>query len=129
MAAHQRISSGGPWEEKLGYSRAVVAGDHVYVAGSTATLNGQVQHPGDPYLQTKVILESIVGPALAEAGHSITDVVRTRVYLRSVDDAEEAGRAQAEFFGEHRPASTLMGNLTFVHPDMLVEIDVDSVKA
>lgn len=127
MGADRLISSGSPWEPKMGYSRAVVAGDYVHVSGTTATVDGELQAEGDAYGQTKVALE-VIARALAEAGYEITDVVRSRVYVSSGDDIDEAGRAHGEIFGEIRPALTILSGVQFVNPKMLVEIEVDAWK-
>lgn len=127
MPADKKISSGGPWEEKIGYSRAVVAGPYVHVSGSTATVEGVLQHEGDAYGQTKVALE-VIAKALAEAGHSLSDVVRTRVYLAHANDMDAVGKAHGEVFGSIRPAATILAGLEFINPQMLVEIEVDSYK-
>lgn len=128
MAADKLISSGGPWEAVIGYSRATVAGNAVHVAGTTATVDGVLQHEGDVYGQTKVALE-IIAAALAQAGHTLDDVVRTRVYLANASDMDAAGRAHGELFGTIRPAATMLAGIQFINPAMLVEIEVDSYKA
>ena len=128
MAADKLISSGGPWEATIGYSRATVAGNSVHVSGSTATVNGELQHKGDAYGQTKVAFE-VIAAALAQAGHSLEDVVRTRLYLADAADMDAVGKAHGELFGEIRPAATMLAGIQFINPDMLVEIEVDSYKA
>lgn len=128
MAADKLISTGGPWEAKIGYSRATVAGDYVHVSGSTATVDGVLQHEGSAYGQTKTALEVVIAGALAQAGYSLTDVVRSRVYLTNADDMDEAGRAHGEIFGEIRPALTILAGVKFINPAMLVEIEVDAWK-
>lgn len=127
MAADKLISSGGPWEELIGYSRAVVAGNYVHVSGSTATVDGVLQHEGDAYGQTKVAFE-VIAKALAQAGHSLTDVVRTRVYLANTADMDAVGKAHGELFATIRPAATMLAGIQFINPAMLVEIEVDSYK-
>lgn len=127
MAADKLISSGGPWEELIGYSRAVVAGNYVHVSGSTATVDGVLQHEGDAYGQTKVAFE-VIARALAQAGHSLNDVVRTRVYLANAADMDAVGKAHGELFGAIRPAATMLAGIQFINPAMLVEIEVDSYK-
>jgi enamine deaminase RidA (YjgF/YER057c/UK114 family) len=129
MAADRLISSGGPWEAVIGYSRATVCGEYVHVSGSTATVEGKLQHEGDAYGQTKVALEQVIAAALAQAGHELTDVVRTRVYLANSEDMDAAGKAHGEIFGEIRPAATMLAGIQFINPAMLVEIEVDSWKA
>lgn len=125
MSADRLISSGGPWEAKIGYSRAVVAGDYVHVSGSTATVDGVLQHEGDAYGQTKVAFE-VIAAALAQAGYALEDIVRTRVYLANAEDMDEVGRAHGELFGEIRPAATMIAGLKFINPAMLVEIEADA---
>jgi len=128
MVADKRISSGGPWEDIIGYSRATVAGPSVHVSGTTATVNGELQHVGDAYGQTKVTL-GIIEKALSEAGHSINDVVRTRMFLANASDMDAVGKAHGEVFGSIKPAATMIAGLEFINPEMLVEIEVDSYKA
>lgn len=127
MPADKKISSGGPWEEAIGYSRAVVAGPYIHVSGSTATVDGVVQHPGDAYSQTLVAF-SVIEKALAEGGHSLSDVVRTRIFLANEADMEAIGRAHGELFSEIRPAATMLAGVKFIDSAMLVEIEADSYK-
>lgn len=97
MAANKRISSGGPWEQSIGYSRAVVAGPYIHVSGSTATVDGIVQHSGDAYSQALVAFQAIEA-ALIQGGHLLSDVVRTRIYLANGSDMEMVGKAHGELF-------------------------------
>lgn len=127
MAADKKISSGGPWEASIGYSRATVAGPYIHVSGSTATVDGVLQHEGDAYGQTKVAFE-VIEKALAEGGHSLADVVRTRMYLANAEDMDAVGNAHGELFSEIRPAATILAGIKFINPLMLVEIEVDSYK-
>ena len=127
MGADRRISSGSPWEPVIGYSRAVVAGEHCYVSGSTATVDGVVQHPGDAYAQTLVAI-GVIERALAEAGMDLTDVVRTRMYLADGADIDAVGRAHGERFGDVRPAATMIAGVSFVDAAMLVEIEADAFR-
>ena len=127
MAAEKKISSGGPWEESIGYSRAVVAGPYIHVSGSTATVDEILQHEGDAYGQTKVAFE-VIQRALAEGGHALSDVVRTRVYLADAKDMDAVGKAHGELFRQIRPAATMLAGIKFINPAMLVEIEVDSYK-
>ena len=126
MTADRLISSGGPWESVIGYSRATVAGDYVHVSGSTATIDGVLQHEGDAYMQTKVTLEQVIAPALAQAGYKLADVVRSRIYLSNAEDMDAVGKAHGEIFGEIRPAATMLAGIQFINPKMLVEIEVDA---
>ena len=128
MAADQLISSGGPWESVIGYSRAVKAGPYVHVSGTTATVDGELQHKGDAYGQTKVAY-SIIEKALAQVGYSLSDVVRVRIYLKDENDMDAVGKANGELFSEIRPAATILAGLKFINPEMLVEIEVDAYKA
>ncbi|WP_440763982.1 RidA family protein [Natronorubrum sp. DTA7] len=123
----RHVSSGTEWEPTVGYSRAVRAGSQIHVAGTTATdENGGVVAPSDPYAQTKCALE-IVAEALEEAGGSLEDVVRTRLYVTDIDDWEEIGRAHGEVFGEIRPAASMVEVQRLIDPEHLVEIEAVAV--
>ena len=127
MPKHFLISSGAKWEEIVGYSRAVRAGSIVEVAGTTAVdENGQVVGAGDSYLQTRFIINKIER-ALKEAGASLQDVVRTRIFVTNIQDWEAIGRAHAEFFREIRPATTMVEVKALISPEMLVEIEVTAL--
>jgi enamine deaminase RidA (YjgF/YER057c/UK114 family) len=127
VAERIRVSSGTVWEGRVGYSRAVRAGNLVFVSGTTATDDqGNVVGRGDPEAQARFILEKIER-ALEAAGASLSDVVRTRVYVTNADDWEAVGRAHAAYFGEIRPANTLVEVSRLVGPDYLVEIEADAV--
>lgn len=128
MAADRLISSGGPWESVIGYSRAVKAGPYVHVSGTTATVNGELQHKGDAYGQAKIAF-GIIEKALSEVDYSLGDVVRIRIYLKDESDMDAVGKANGELFSEIRPALTILAGLRFINPDMLVEIEVDAYKA
>jgi enamine deaminase RidA (YjgF/YER057c/UK114 family) len=120
-----RFGSGGPWEEAYGYSRAVRAGDLVLTAGCTSTVDGVVTGVGDAYAQAGTALE-IALAALRSAGAHLTDVVRTRIYVTDRADADAVGRAHGKVFGAVRPAATMIIVAGLLHPDMLVEIDVEA---
>lgn len=127
MAERQRVSSGTVWEGRVGYSRAVRVGNLVFVSGTTATDDdGNLVEAGDPEAQARYIIEKI-GRALAAAGASLADVVRTRVYVTRAGDWEAVGRAHARYFGETRPANTLVEVSALVGDGYLVEIDADAV--
>jgi enamine deaminase RidA (YjgF/YER057c/UK114 family) len=128
MAADKLISSGGPWESVIGYSRATVAGEFVFVSGSTATVGGELQFKGDAYGQTRTALLEVIAPALAQAGYELGDIVRTRIYLARAEDMDAVGKAHGEIFGEIRPAATMLAGIQFINPEMLVEIEVDAWK-
>jgi len=123
-----RVFSGAPWESKVGYCRAVKAGEHIYVSG-TAPIDeeGQLFAPGDAYLQARRCLE-IMERALQELGCGRESVVRTRMFVTDVGRWEEYGRAHREFFSEHPPATSMVEVRSLIHPDMLIEIEVDAVR-
>lgn len=118
----ERYASGGPWEDRVGYSRVVVAGDLVFVAGTTATVDGVVQHEGDAFAQTTTAF-GVVAEALTAVGCSLADVVRTRLYLVDAEDQHAVGRAHRELFDAARPASTMLVVAGFLDPRMLVEVE------
>jgi enamine deaminase RidA (YjgF/YER057c/UK114 family) len=120
------VSSGSPYEPMIGFSRAVRDGRHVFVAGTCAVMPDGAEPPPDAYGQAKRCLEIIVA-ALGQAGAAPSDVVRTRTFLRDVNDADEAGRAHGEVFGEIRPASTMLVVSGFLDPRWVVEIEADAL--
>jgi enamine deaminase RidA (YjgF/YER057c/UK114 family) len=126
MMARQNVSTGGPWEGKIGYSRAVRAGQSVSVSGSTAMTPSGLIGKGDPYAQTIQTFKTIE-TALKQAGASLNDVVRTRIYMTNIDQWQEVGRAHGEIFGNIRPATTMVEVKRLIDPDMLVEIEADAI--
>jgi enamine deaminase RidA (YjgF/YER057c/UK114 family) len=122
-----RLGSGAPWEAVVGYSRVVVAGDSAWVSGTTATVDGAVVHPGDAAAQTRVALATMER-ALADAGFALGEVVRTRMYVTDISRWEEVGRVHGEFFGEIRPATSMVQVAALIDPAMLVEIEADAVR-
>lgn len=127
--ARRRISSGGPWEARYGYSRVAVAGDSAYVAGTTdAGPDGRSRHPGDPAAQTRAIL-GIIERALGEAGFSLADVVRTRMYVTEVGNIAPVAEVHGEIFEFVRPASTALVVKGLIDPSLLVEIEADAHRA
>jgi len=122
-----RVDAKGPWVESWGYSRALRRGNLVEVSGTTAVgADGVVIAEGNVYLQTKQALGTIAA-ALVELGGSIEDVVRTRVYLRDIEQFADAGRAHNEVFAAIRPVSTCLGGVDFLLPEILVEVEASAV--
>lgn len=123
----QNVSSGSSWEGKLGYSRAVRVGPHVFVNATAATdAHGKTVGVGDVAAQTRRILE-IIEHALEAAGASLNDVVRTRVMLVNMDDWETVGHIHGEVFGDIRPASLMVQVSRFIDSEWLVEIEADAI--
>lgn len=122
----KRIGSGTPFEAKVGYSRVVVAGNLVFVSGTTAMKDGRLVGPGDARAQARQTLANIRW-ALEQAGASVGDVVRYRIYLTDIADWPAVTDEVAAVFGEARPAATLVEVKGLIDPEMLVEIEVDAV--
>lgn len=119
------ISSGSPWEDKVGYSRAVRIGNIVEVAGTTAS-DGDLVIGDNIYDQSKFIFKKIE-VALKEAGASLNDVVRTRMFVTDISKWEDAGRAHVEFFQSVKPVATMVEVSRLIHPDLLIEIEVTAI--
>lgn len=123
----QRTYSGAPWESRVGYCRALRAGDHIYVTGTAPVGDdGGVFAPGDAYAQARRCLE-IIERALRQLGADLSCVVRTRMFVTDIGRWQEFGRAHAEFFGAHPPATTMVQVAALIDPAMLIEVEADAV--
>lgn len=120
------ISSGSPWEDIVGYSRAVKVGNIIEVAGTTAMDGDMLVGKGDVYAQTVYIFKKIE-KALIEAGATLADVVRTRIFITDILKWEEAGKAHGEFFKNIRPVSTMIEVSKLINDDLLIEIEVTAI--
>ena len=126
MVERRNIASGSPFEPVVGFSRAIVAGRHVHVAGTAPVPADGGEVAPDAYSQARRCLE-IIEAALAEAGATVDDVVRTRIFLVDVDDWQDVGRAHGEVFGDVRPASTMVVVTALLDPAWKVEIEADAL--
>ena len=124
----QKVSSGSPWEDIVGYSRAVLVGNVVEVAGTTAMDGDILIGKGDMYTQTVFILKKIE-KALTELGASLDDVVRTRMFVTDISQWEQAGKAHGEFFSKIKPAATMVEVSRLIDDDLLIEIEVTAIIA
>lgn len=122
----QQVGSGSPWEDVVGYSRAVKVGNIIEVAGTTAMDGDLLIGKGDVYLQTKFIFTKIE-KALQQLGASLSDVVRTRMFVTNIKDWEEVGKAHGEFFATIKPAATMVEVSKLIHDDLLIEIEVTAI--
>ena len=127
MSTFERVHSGAPWEAHVGYCRALRAGELVFVTGTAAVEpDGTIHAPGDGYRQNLPCLD-IIRTALAGLGVPMERVTRTRMFVTDIDRWREYGRAHAEVFGKHPPATTMVEIRRLIHPDMLIEVEADAV--
>jgi enamine deaminase RidA (YjgF/YER057c/UK114 family) len=127
VTARRKIASGTPWEAAAGYSRAVAAGDSIWVSGCTSTVDGDVVHEGDPYEQTAQAISNVAW-ALEQLDSSLEDVVRTRIFVTDISRWEEYGRAHAEAFAEIMPATSMVQVAGLIDPRMMVEVEAVAYK-
>jgi enamine deaminase RidA (YjgF/YER057c/UK114 family) len=123
----RRVSSGTPWEPIVGYSRAVAAGDHVWVSGCTSTVDGAVVHEGDAHAQMRQALRN-VETALQALDADLADVVQTRIYVTDISRWQEIGRAHGEVFADVAPATSMVQVAGLIDPRMLVEVEALAFK-
>ncbi|WP_181767570.1 RidA family protein [Streptomyces albidus (ex Kaewkla and Franco 2022)] len=124
----ERVQSASPWEERIGFARAVAAGDRVHVAGTMPLGDGgQLMGEGSPYEQTKAAFGNAL-KALASFGLGASSVIRTRMYLTHARDVEDVGRAHREMFDEVRPAATVVVVSGFVDSRVLVEVELEAFR-
>ena len=123
----RRLPSGAPWEPLIGYSRVVVAGPLVFVAGTTATVQDRVVGVGDAYAQTLQAFRN-VEKALATAGVGLADVVQTQMFVTDISRWEEVGRAHRELFGDVMPVTAMVGIASLIDPEMLIEVQAVAYK-
>jgi enamine deaminase RidA (YjgF/YER057c/UK114 family) len=123
----RRVSSGAPWEPIVGYSRAVAAGDHIWVTGCTSLVDGEVVHEGDPFAQAEQAIRNVAW-ALGELDATLDDVVRTRIYVTDISRWEEVGRAHGAAFGDVLPATSMLQVSALIDPRMMVEIEAVAYK-
>ena len=127
MASKKLVRTGTKWEPLVGYCRAVRVGPHIAVSGSAPVdTRGNLVGPGDPYLQSKRCIE-IIANALAEAGSSLADVVRTRMFVTDISQWEEIARAHQEAFADVSPTTTMVEVSRLIGDGMLVEIEADAI--
>jgi enamine deaminase RidA (YjgF/YER057c/UK114 family) len=126
MSKRENISTGSKWEPILGYSRAVKVGNYVHVSGTTGGgADGKIVGVGDPYAQTVQAIKNLQA-GLERAGANLEHVVRTRLFVTEISEWEKFGKAHGEFFGDVRPAMTIVEVSKLIDPDMMIEIEADA---
>jgi len=122
MKKRTNVSSGTIWEDKIGYSRAVRIGNLIEVSGTAAIDRDRIVVPGDPYQQTRFIIQKIE-KALEDAGGSLSDVIRTRIYVTNIKDWDAVGKAHGEYFKDIKPATTMVEVKSLIDPNFVVELE------
>ncbi|GMU95000.1 RidA family protein [Ignavibacterium album] len=122
----KNFSGGAVWEDIVGYSRAVRTGNIIEISGTTAVVDNKVAGVNDPYIQTKTILEKIK-KVLEEAGASLADVIRTRMFVTDISKWQQYAKAHQEYFGKIKPATSMIEVKSLIDPDMMIEIEVSAV--
>jgi enamine deaminase RidA (YjgF/YER057c/UK114 family) len=128
MSLRKNYTTGAKWEDIVGYCRAVRIGNQIEVSGTVAADENGVVGKGDPYAQTKFIIAKIE-KVLVEAGFSLHDVVRTRIFVTNISRWEEIGKAHGEYFREIKPVTSMVEVSKLIDPDYLVEIEMTAMKA
>ena len=123
----QQVVSDGPYEKRIGYCRAVRVGKHAVVAGTTALGPNGVVGADDVEVQTRESLRKIAEALTACGMNGLKNTVRTRIYLRHAEDWEKVGKIHGEFFGQIQPVTSFLAGITFIHPDILIEIEADAI--
>jgi enamine deaminase RidA (YjgF/YER057c/UK114 family) len=126
MKKRQLIASGAKWEDIVGYSRAVRIGNIIEVSGTTAVEKDRIVHVDDAYRQTRYVIQKIEG-ALKEAGASLEDVIRTRMFVTDISQWEAYGKAHGEFFKKIKPATSMVEVQALIHPDMMLEMEATAI--
>jgi enamine deaminase RidA (YjgF/YER057c/UK114 family) len=120
------VSSGSPWEDVVGYSRAVRVGNFIEISGTTAVDGQNVIGVNDMYLQTQFILEKL-NETLQQCGGDLKDVVRTRMFITDIGQWKDAAKAHRDFFANIKPVSTMVEVSRLIHPDLLIEIELSAI--
>jgi enamine deaminase RidA (YjgF/YER057c/UK114 family) len=126
MEERIRINTNAKWETQIGYSRAIKAGNIIEVSGTSAIDRDKIVAPGDSYQQTRFIIQKIE-KEINEAGGSLKDVVRTRIYVTNIKDWEAVGRAHGEFFKDIKPSTTMVAVKSLIDPNFVVEIEATAI--
>ncbi|MDX1702154.1 MAG: RidA family protein [Melioribacteraceae bacterium] len=126
MGKHIKVNTNAKWETQIGYSRAVRAGNIIEVSGTSAIDRDRIIASGDAYQQTRFIIQKIER-AINEAGGSLKDVIRTRIYVTNIKDWDAIGRAHGEFFSEIKPATTMVEVTSLIDPNFVVEIEATAI--